>query len=201
MALDSRNRILLCVAWLLAVTAGTAALLIHQNAAGHAGHTPAHWPQGVALTPDRNGPTLVLFAHPQCPCTRATINELNRLLARCPKALAAHVVFLKPGELADDWVRTDLWRSAAAIPNVKVHEDPDGEMMRRFGAETSGHVVLYDPQGRLLFNGGITAGRGHAGDNAGSSVILSLLSGEMATLKRTPVYGCSLLNESQLAKE
>ena len=62
--------------------------------------------------------------------------------------------------------RCHSWRSAAAIPGVTVHVDHDGGEARRFGAETSGFVVLYDAHGELLFAGGITTGRGQAGDNA-----------------------------------
>ena len=66
---------------------------------------------------------------------------------------------------------------------------------QRFGAETSGYVLLYDTHGKLLFKGGITGSRGHAGDNAGESAIVALLEGEKPVLTRTKVYGCSLLNE------
>jgi hypothetical protein len=55
----------------------------------------------------------------------------------------------------------------------------------------------------LLFSGGITAARGHAGDNAGRSELVSLLNGgpvaPAATLNRggsardaTSVFGCPL---------
>jgi hypothetical protein len=199
MVIGLRIRILLCVMWLVAVIAGTGAMLTYQNAAGRVGQTPPHWPRGTKIPHDRNRPTLLMFAHSHCPCTRASISELNRLLARCPEGIATHVMFFKPGELAKDWTHTDLWRSATAIPNVTVHEDRDGELARRFGAETSGYVVLYGPQGQLLFSGGITAGRGHAGDNAGANMIISLLTGADTGSGQTPVYGCTLLNNSQIS--
>jgi hypothetical protein len=147
----------------------------------------------VAL--DASHDTLVLFAHPQCPCTRATLEELNRLLAQCRGQVTAHVFFFKPDHAAADWTRTDLWRTASAMPGVMVHEDFNNTLAQKLGAETSGFVVLYDRQGRLLFKGGITGSRGHAGDNAGESTIVSLLAGQTATLKQTPVYGCSLLSK------
>jgi len=94
-----------------------------------------------------------------------------------------------------------LWRSATAIPSVTVHEDPDGAQARLFGAETSGDVLLYDMRGQLMFQGGITGSRGHVGDNAGESSIISFLAGRETGLKKTPVYGCSLLNEVNMQKE
>jgi hypothetical protein len=194
MALYTRN--ILCTLWLLAVGAGTATMLNYQSTAGRFGETPPHWPSksAVPLEPDRA--TLVMFAHPQCPCSRASVSELNRLLVQSHGRIAAHVMFLKPKELTEEWTRTDLWRSAAAIPGVTVHEDPDGAQAHRFGAETSGYVVLYDRHGELLFKGGITEGRGHAGDNAGATLIVSLLAAQDTNLRQTPVYGCSLVNEA-----
>ncbi len=38
---------------------------------------PAH--SALALAPDV--PTLILFAHPHCPCTRASVHELAELMA------------------------------------------------------------------------------------------------------------------------
>ncbi|EEF58214.1 hypothetical protein [Pedosphaera parvula] len=186
-------RIAFGVLWLLAVGAGFVVMLNYQNASGRVGTTPNHWPAGTRLTLDRTHNTLIMFAHPQCPCTRASLEELNRLLARSRGSVSAQVVFFKPGKFTDDWTRAGLWRSAAAIPGVTVHEDLDGAQAHLFGAETSGYVLLYDTHGQLLFRGGITGARGHAGDNAGENAVVSLSAGQNVTLKQTPVYGCSLL--------
>ena len=192
-----RTKIALCLFWLLAVGTGFAVLLNYQNASGLAGLAPQHWPAGNPMTLDHDHDTLIMFAHPQCPCTRASLEELNRLLARSPGKVAARVLFFKPGGFPDHWAQTDLWRSAAAIPGVTVQEDLDGAQARRFGAQTSGYVLLYDRHGQLLFNGGITGSRGHAGDNAGEDTVHALLGGEDASVKQTRVYGCSLLGKCE----
>jgi hypothetical protein len=129
------------------------------------------------------------------------VEELNRLLARGHDGVAAQVWFFEPAGFPPDWTQSGLWRSAAAIPGVKVHADPDGRQARLFGAATSGFVVLYDPRGQLLFNGGITASRGHAGDNGGEDAVLSILAGQQPNLRQTPVYGCSLLGECKAAQK
>ena len=69
--------------------------------------------------------------------------------------------------------------------------DAGGGESRRFGALTSGHVLLYGRDGRLLYNGGVTGGRGHEGANAGLSLAEKLLrsGGEPAS---QPIYGCAL---------
>lgn len=176
-------------------------ILNYQNTGGVAGEVPGHWPAGTRIPLDSTCDTLVMFAHPQCPCTRASLEELNRLLAQCHGQVATHVLFLKPGTFSNDWLQTDLWRSAKAIPGVVVQADPDGTQARLFGAETSGCVLLYDPQGQLLFKGGITGSRGHAGDNAGVNAVASWLTGQAVSLKQTPVYGCSLLDGCETSPE
>ncbi len=113
------------------------------------------------------------------------------------------MLFLKPEVFANGWEQTDSWRQAATIPDVTVVRDDSGLEARRFGAATSGQTLLYDAGGALLFSGGITGARGHAGDNAGQSELVSLLnrgpSSPAVTLNRgqsardaTSVFGCPL---------
>jgi hypothetical protein len=106
--------------------------------------------------------------------------------------LALTVVFYQPAESTADWANTDLRTSAERIPGATVRIDLDGREAARFGVATSGDALLYSPDGRLLFRGGITASRGHAGDNAGEATILELLEGGSAARSTTPVYGCGL---------
>jgi hypothetical protein len=63
--------------------------------------------------------------------------------------------------------------------------------------------VLYDSAGNLLFRGGITSARGHAGDNAGRAAVVSLLTSDEAEGRDTPVFGCPLFaqNECPAGKE
>ena len=77
---------------------------------------------------------------------------------------------------------------------MNVALDPGGRIARVFGAETSGHVLLYDPEGRLVFEGGLTPSRGHAGDCEGRTSLLNLLAGTAAVVSETPTYGCPIHN-------
>jgi hypothetical protein len=135
-----------------------------------------------------------MAAHPQCPCTRASVAELAQLMAHVQGKVQAYVLFYSPRESGVDWQNTDTRRSAAQIPGVTVLSDVDGAEAQRFGAETSGHTFLFDPSGQLLFNGGITASRGHSGDNPGESAIVSLINDHSSKRSRTFVFGCSLKN-------
>ena len=182
------------LSWLIAVGAGTGLLWSYSLTAGVSAAAPEEWPAGSRIERGANRATLLMFAHPQCPCTRASIGELASVIARCQGRVEAYVVFLKPAGFGDEWVESDLWGSAASIPGVRVIADTDGIEARRFSAATSGQTVLYDEDGRLLFSGGITGARGHAGDNPGRSTVVSLLTAGGAEQARSPVFGCSLVD-------
>ena len=180
--------------WLFCVTLGFAALDGHDRTPGATAPAPGRWPADCGLAPRTAGlPTLVLFAHPLCPCTRATVGELEVLMAREAGRVDARVVFVRPPGVEPRWERTALWDRVARIPGVVVSADEGGVEASRFGAKTSGQVLLYDPDGVLRFSGGITASRGHAGDNAGRAAVEGLLSGRTDVPASTPVYGCPLL--------
>jgi hypothetical protein len=184
------------VAWLVSVVFGLRILLNYESAPGVVGVVPQTWPSasGIQLSPNR--PTLVMLAHPHCPCTRASVGELAQIMAHVQGKVDAYVLFYKPKESGADWDDTDLRKSAAAIPGVTTLSDVDGLEARRLGAETSGHTLLFGRDQRLLFSGGITQSRGHAGDNAGENAILSLVNNQHAARRKTFVFGCSLARQS-----
>lgn len=109
----------------------------------------------------------------------------------------AYVLLFKPKQSGAGWDDTALRNSAAEIPGVKVLSDVDGVEALRFGAETSGHTLLFDRDGHLLFSGGITQSRGHDGENAGERAIVSMVNNQPAGRARTFVFGCSLGKSSQ----
>ncbi|RYG58821.1 hypothetical protein EON80_26495 [bacterium] len=186
----------LAISWVLAVAVGFGVLLNHQNTPGAAANSAGSWPMDTGVVRDSSEATIIVAAHPKCPCTRATIGELARLMARCQGKVSAKVLFLKPKGVTDNWEKTDLWRSAAAIPGVIPVTDAQGLEARRFGAKTSGQTFLFDKNGRLLFSGGITASRGHSGDNTGIDSIEALLTTGKSAQHSTPVFGCSLVDPS-----
>ena len=140
--------------------------------------------------------TLLLFAHPHCACTRASLSELAGLMARYGDRLDAWVLFAAPEGTGEDFSRTDLWSSAARIPGVQVLRDDRALEAERFGIATSGTVALYDARGKLLFHGGITPARGHEGDSFGRERIVSLLTTGKSDRADAPVFGCALSNEA-----
>lgn len=184
--------------WAAVVVMGMAMLVQYKMTPGRAAAATLSWPSKstIGLATDR--PTLLMFVHPSCPCSQASIEELARAMARCDGQADARVVFHKPDEDSEQISRSSLWHNAARIPGVSVMADsPDGSITRTFGAYTSGQVLLFSQHGRLLFSGGITASRGHAGDNPGLDRILSLIPGPSALTQSVaassnPVFGCSI---------
>lgn len=182
----------LVIVWSLAVGAGMRVMLQYENSPTAATSPPVKWPTDSQIKPRAGLPTLVLMAHPRCPCTRASIGELAVLMALLKKRLSAHVFLYKPSGALDEWAKTDLWFSADALPGVEVHIDESGAEANRFHAIASGQTFLYDQQGILQFQGGITPSRGHSGDNAGRDAIVSFVRTGQSERKKTFVFGCYL---------
>lgn len=191
------HRYLLAVVgvWLGVLLLGFWRVHAYSSKAGAVGAAPQQIASGTLPPLDHDGPRLVFFAHPHCPCTRASLVELATILELSQQELAAEVHFVRPPGVPPRWERTATWSAAAKIPGVRVFCDEAGVLAERLGAVTSGHAVLYDAEGKLLFRGGLTRARGHAGDSPGRRAILRLLAGNAAATQ-SPVFGCPLLNSS-----
>ena len=181
-------------AWLLASGIALAAISDYASTPGAAARAPASWPaeSRIARTPGRG--TIVMVAHIRCACTRASLHELERVMARAGERAEAFVVFVGPPGIE----LLDLRSIARSIPHVTLIEDE--REARRFGAVTSGQVVAYDAAGELVFRGGITPARGHEGDSAGNEMVRRFVTtghARSAAASRTSasdVFGCALFD-------
>ncbi len=183
--------------WLAAVGVGTWLVWQYAGTPGLGASGAENWPQGTNIQQAPREDTLVMFCHPHCPCSRASIAELARIVAQSKQPPAIWVVFYKPGFAGTDWTQTDLWSSAAEIPGAHLMVDSDGREARRFHATTSGQTFLYSPAGTLLFAGGVTSSRGHEGDNPGRGAIVDLINAGDSMCRSTPVYGCPIAETTQ----
>ena len=184
------------LAWIVAVAVGLGTLMSYESSPGSVGRVSTVWPVSSKISRPKERPTLVMLAHPRCPCTQASVDELAKIMAHVQGKVSAYVLFLTPHTAPVDWENTELRRTAARIPGVTVVSDVDGVEAKKFGAETSGHTFLYDRNGRLLFNGGITQSRGHSGDNTGESAIVALVNHHHSVAARTFVFGCPLVDKA-----
>lgn len=175
-----------------AVVWGFSILMTYVSTPGAGVDARARFARHPNVSLDASRPTLIVFAHPCCPCTRATIAELDRLACRCP-GRARFVVVFEPVPLDEsDAVISGRWEAARKIPGVDVQLDVEGQLACDLGVRTSGQTLLYAPDGTLRFSGGITPARGHVGDNEGEDAIERYLRGDSALIESTPVYGCPL---------
>jgi hypothetical protein len=180
--------------WLALIVAGRYVIFQYASSSTPSAKATDAFPAAAPLVLDDARPTLVMFAHPKCPCTRASLAELTRILTQCTGELATRIVFVRPEPFEPGWEETDLWQSAERLPDVEIIVDPAGKVADLFGARTSGETFLYDTGGQLVFHGGITASRGHEGDNAGRQAIISYVQPGKTGCATTKVFGCALLD-------
>ena len=193
--LKTLNRILFASAgilWGVLIFLGSRTVLNYEGTPATPGTAPSRWPSDSRILRPKDKFILVMLAHPNCPCTRASLAELEIVIARTQGKLVAFVLFSKPGASAAEVRESDLWKKAAMIPGVSVLHDNGGTEATLFGAEVSGQTMLYDPQGRLIFSGGITSARGHQGDNSGADAVVRRVSGSAEAAASAPVFGCTL---------
>ena len=184
----------LAVFWIVGISFGLYKMSSFARAPGAVGTPPQLWPAETRLNRVSGRHLLLLALHPRCACSHATLEELSRLLAQASATIQVKLLVFRPGRAPDSWSHTALWTKASRVPGVELQLDPDGLEARRFGIATSGHALLYGPHGQLVFSGGITAARGHIGDNAGRAAIVALLANLPAGTDVTRVFGCPLRN-------
>jgi hypothetical protein len=185
---------LIILTWFVMIGTGFYWILEYETTSGSAETAPPHWPVDNSLVHHASLANLLVAVHPHCPCTRATIDEMEQLMAHEPERLVAHVLVYRPRTAPSGWERTDHWHRLVAIPGVEVWPDEEGAQAKQFGAISSGHCLLYDGKGRLVFSGGLTNARGHAGASNGRRIILAFLRNGAANETVTPVYGCPLFD-------
>lgn len=193
------------VTWLMAVGAW-AVLLAGSFAVVHAymgrpgpsaSAVAAQWPAQTELGQPDGMAQLLVFLHPRCPCTDATLANLVTALGT-PRESGSmcEITVIMSGPAVSEGCPPHLQRRLEAMGSVTVRNDVDGSIARDFGAITSGHVVWCDGRGRVAFSGGITPGRGHVGPCESLARLTALVQHQHGDgpLEPTPVYGCAIFD-------
>lgn len=155
-------------------------------------------PQGNAASPvpdsSNDGARVTMFLHPKCVCSRASIDELKAAMQQADQYRGTLHFYITVPESGS----TEEWKKEPLVTQLKhwghnstIHFDPGGKHAEKHGALTSGHVVAHDSEGKLIFTGGITASRGHRGENPGRLALTTALEG-IPHKAPSPVYGCGL---------
>ncbi len=179
------------ILWVAGLGVGLEALWSFSYTPGTSAEAPSQFPQQSIVHLDSTRPTLVMFLHPQCSCSRASLHELEVLLARAAGRIAVTAVMAPDPDPASG-AGSALSNQARALRGVDVVSDERGDAASVFGAQVSGQVLVYEPSGALAFSGGITSARGHEGDNDGLDVAVAIALGRVAAGRQTPVFGCLL---------
>ena len=178
--------------WLGLIGWGLKILLEYDNKVQESGNHPQHWLAQSKIPFSKKNPTLLIFVHPGCPCTKASLEELNRLLTNFPDKLNAQAIFLKAEGTKENWHQTELWKKANKIKGLNTFLDEDGREARLFSVKASGRTLVYDTKASLIFYGGLTSSRGHEGDNIGRSSIEHYLRSGHLLKQSSPSFGCAL---------
>lgn len=133
-----------------------------------------------------------IFAHPYCPCTRASLEQFGESAARFPAGAQPEIIFVTAGLAESEIANSPLVLRARELPRAQVRFDATGDEAKRFGVSISGEVLAFDPGGRLVFRGGITPGRGHQGTSTGQAELENIVHGRSPGPCATPVFGCHL---------
>jgi hypothetical protein len=180
--------------WLGLIAVGYAWLLRYGFAPGKIASAPEIIPPSLAPSNSAGHAQIFLALHPRCPCSGATVKELAKILSRIPGTINTTVLVYQPASEGESWLQSSLLDECV---NWRVLSDPDGKLAASLGSLTSGDVVLYDANGKLRYHGGITASRGHEGDNAGERAVLRILSGSCGSYQSMPVFGCPIQQSRQ----
>src|SRR5262245_36753101 len=139
------------VAWCCLAVLGWSVLLGHTYRPATSSGGVTSWPEGdtygASPCAAKGAFRIVVFAHPGCPCTRATLHKVDESLTRLPRTACVSVIFVTPGLKRTDICGSDTLAFARRLPGVEVRLDDTGAEARRFGATVSGEVFAFDGRG------------------------------------------------------
>ncbi|QDV47128.1 hypothetical protein Enr13x_70370 [Stieleria neptunia] len=206
--MNSRPILLMTFVALFSMSAiGFIQLTDYSSRPGRAGQAPrqltdlalleASWTGDVPGIPLGEMPTLLVFYHPKCPCTAATVRVLERLQPRFKPTLRIIAVAYCPPDQDDAWIESRTTTALSNLTGTQTVIDRGGKLSEQFGALVSGHLLLYGADGRLTFSGGITPYRGHEGDSPSSLDLLRRINAPPDDCGQWAVFGCSIASDSE----
>jgi hypothetical protein len=178
--------------WASLLFTGHLVLFEYEMTEGPLGNSKRIFPEKSSVQLTHGRQNIILFLHPACPCSAASVDEFHELIREGENDSVGKVVFFMPPDQESEWSLLPLISSVKRIPHVSVSYDTNGAQAELFGATTSGHVFIYDGRGILQFSGGITGSRGHTGDNKNLEIAKNTIIARSPKFATTPVFGCSL---------
>ncbi len=182
---------LMLLFWCALITVGSGALTRFEAVPGANRPAPDQLAIEGGAPPSNPRAQLFLALHPKCPCSRASVRVLSRILSRAAVAPDVSVLMYRPAAEDGTWIDGTLRQTCESL-GWRIRQDPDGVEASALGALTSGAVALYDAGGRLLFQGGVTAARGQETGGAGALGLEAALGRGSLSSHSSPVFGCPI---------
>ncbi|WP_446742142.1 hypothetical protein [Silvibacterium acidisoli] len=151
------------------------------------GHLPAAAPFHAT-----GAPVLLVFVHPGCTCTHATLEELDDTLNGYTKTLQVVLVVYHSAATERAGLTLEFTPRSWLHRDFRVVSDDKGMLSKQFGVQTSGEIVLYGRNGQMLFQGGVTPERAHVGASKGRDALERALFREDRQGGMTQVFGCPI---------
>ncbi len=182
--------------WFLGCLAATYSMMGYNFKSSVLGDELEQWPTASVISPSSDQSTLLAFIHPRCVCSEATVVHLTQDIADYKNTRIVMAVYVPEDMKGNDsaWKHGEYITDVlAALPQTEIFYDVEGQQARLFQAHTSGTLVLFNPEGREVFRGGITDRRGGQYDNEGLRTLKGLMAKEEKNRQpSSPVFGCSL---------
>ncbi|MEX2114722.1 MAG: hypothetical protein WD845_16135 [Pirellulales bacterium] len=176
--------------WLVSLAIGFGLVIDYDARPGRAADGTPRWPTDSQLQLAPSGKTLVMFLHPHCACSSASLEELDHLVHEQPGPAKLYIVVAHL-PIDDPDQATPTMTRAAAIPGSELVGDQAGLESQRFGSHTSGTLLVFNADGQRVYSGGLTQGRGHVGPNKALDAAAAAVR-DRPTADAMPVFGCPL---------
>ncbi|MES1147283.1 MAG: hypothetical protein ABUL49_00870 [bacterium] len=190
MAISRLGQVLLVPGWIMAVGAGLWTFYSYANTPGKPAQAAT-----TAATAEQVRPHAVMYIHPKCPCTTASLESYHLLVDKLYKTCDFSIVCVVPPGAEKGFADSSNWSTAKAMPHVTATLDQNGALAKAAGAKTSGQVFLFGANGKLAFEGGVTPGRGMEGDSDGATKFSAALTKPVLAAAHAKVFGCPLFED------
>ena len=151
------------------------------------------------------GKTVVIeWVNPECPFVKKHYDKSGNMQATQKAAIADGVVWLSinsaaPGKEGDfDKGQVESWLKRVGAAPTAYFRDQDGKVGKLYDARTTPHMFVINPQGTLVYAGGIDDIRSANPDdiakatNYVKAALADLKAGKDVQTKTSRPYGCSV---------
>lgn len=191
----------LVIFWLLGTAYGFSFLLEHDFQSNDLPKTTAvNWSEVLGDQSElskqfsQHPLTIVVAVHPKCPCTKATLQELQERTKFANVSVKTMVLAYTPASEKEnpEWTKTPTLDLLQELPGASIVRDIDAGIAIRLRLEVSGAVLVTDQSGKTWLQGGITASRSCRGNCPGSIALEQILAGRLTRPVFSPVFGCRI---------